>query len=137
MGINFGLKKKNREIMEDVTKDKDSIILLVIIAGLVGWNIFTTNTIKTDVKGYEKKIESIQTKIDSSQIVNKQIDTKIGEVKENVTTITNEIHHIDKNITVIKKQTDEKVNNVDNIPDSELELFFTNKYEQPTPKSGN
>ena len=117
--------------MEDVTKDKDSIILLVIIAGLVGWNIFTTNTIKTDVKGYEKKIESIKTKIDSSQIVNKQIDTKIGEVKENVTTITNEIHHIDKNITVIKKQTDEKVNDVDNIPDSELELFFTNKYEQP------
>ena len=122
--------------MEDVTKDKDSIILLVIIAALVGWNIFTTNTIKTDVKGYEKKIESIQTKIDSSQIVNKQIDTKIGEVKENVTTITNEIHHIDKNITVIKKQTDEKVNNVDNIPDSELELFFTNKYEQPISNTG-
>ena len=122
--------------MEDVTKDKDSIILLVIIAGLVGWNIFTTNTIKTDVKGYEKKIESIQTKIDSSQVVNKQIDTKIGEVKENVTTITNEIHHIDKNITVIKKQTDEKVNNVDNIPDSELELFFTNKYEQPISNTG-
>ena len=122
--------------MEDITKDKDSIILLVIIVGLVGWNIFTTNTIKTDVKGYEKKIESIQTKIDSSQIVNKQIDTKIGEVKENVTTITNEIHHIDKNITVIKKQTDEKVNNVDNIPDSELELFFTNKYEQPISETG-
>jgi len=122
--------------MEDVTKDKDNIILLVIIACLVGWNIFTTNTIKTDVKGYEKKIESIQTKIDSSQIVNKQIDTKIGEVKENVTTITNEIHHIDKNITVIKKHTDEKVNNVDNIPDSELELFFTNKYEQPISNTG-
>ena len=117
--------------MEDVTKNKDSIILLVIIAVLVGWNIFTTNTIKTDVKGYGKKIENIQTKIDSSQVLNKQINTKIGEVKENVTTISNEIHHIDKNITVIKKQTDEKVNNVDNIPDSELELFFTNKYEQP------
>lgn len=122
--------------MEDVTKDKDSIILLVIIAGLVGWNIFTTNTIKTDVKSYEKKIENIQTKIDSSQIINKKIDTKIGEVKENVTTITNEIHHIDKNITVIKKQTNEKVNNVDNIPDSELELFFTNKYEQPISNTG-
>jgi septal ring factor EnvC (AmiA/AmiB activator) len=122
--------------MEDVTKDKDNIILLVIIGALVGWNIFTTNTIKTDVKGYEKKIESIQTKIDSSQVINKQIDTKIGEVKENVTTITNEIHHIDKNITVIKKQTDEKVNNVDNIPDSELELFFTNKYEQPISNTG-
>ena len=122
--------------MEDVTQGKSQTILLVIIGILVGWNIFTTNGIKTNVKGYEKKIENLQTKIDSSQIVNKQIDTKIGEVKENVTTITNEIHHIDKNITVIKKQTDEKVNSVDDIPDSELELFFTNKYEQSTSKIG-
>lgn len=122
--------------MEDVTKDKDSIILLVIIAGLIGWNLFMTNTIKTDVKGYEKKIESIQIKVDSAKVINEQIDDKVGEVKENVTTITNEIHHIDKNITVIKKQTDEKVNSIDTIPDSELELFFTNKYEQPIPKTG-
>ena len=122
--------------MEDVTKDKDSIILLVIIAGLIGWNLFMTNTIKTDVEGYEKKIDLIQTKVDSAKVINEQIDDKVGEVKENVTTITNEIHHIDKNITVIKKQTDEKVNSIDTIPDSELELFFTNKYEQPIPKTG-
>jgi peptidoglycan hydrolase CwlO-like protein len=122
--------------MEDVTKDKDNIILLLIIAGLIGWNLFMTNTIKTDVKGYEKKIDLIQTKVDSAKVINKQIDDKVGEVKENVTTITNEIHHIDKNITVIKKQTNEKVNSVDDIPDSELELFFTNKYEQPIPKTG-
>jgi chromosome segregation ATPase len=122
--------------MEDVTKDKDSIILLVIIGALVGWNIFMTNTIKTDVKSYEKKIDNIQTNIDSAKVVSKSIDTKIGGVKENVTTITNQIHHIDKNITTIKKQTNEKVNSIDTIPDSELELFFTNKYEQPIPKTG-
>ena len=136
MGENFIIKKKNREIMEDVTKDKDNIILLVIIGALVGWNIFTTNSIKTDVKGYEKKIENIGVKIDSSNVVNKNINDKVGEVKENVEIITNDIRHIDKNITVIKKQTDEKVNNVDNIPDSELELFFTNKYEQPISNTG-
>jgi hypothetical protein len=122
--------------MEDVTKDKDNIILLVIIGALVGWNIFTTNSIKTDVKGYEKKIESIGVKIDSSNVVNKNINDKVGEVKENVEIITNDIRHIDKNITVIKKQTDEKVNSVDDIPDSELELFFTNKYEQPISNTG-
>ena len=122
--------------MEDITKDKDNIILLVIIAALVGWNIFTTNSIKTDVKGYEKKIENIGVKIDSSNVVNKNINDKVSEVKENVEIITNDIRHIDKNITVIKKQTDEKVNSVDDIPDSELELFFTNKYEQPIPKTG-
>ena len=123
--------------MEDITKDKDNIILLVIIAALVGWNIFTTNSIKTDVKGYEKKIENIGVKIDSSNVVNKNINDKVVEVKENVEIITNDIRHIDKNIIVIKKQTNEKVNSVDDIPDSELELFFTNKYEQPIPKSGN
>jgi len=123
-------------MMEDVTKDKDNIILLVIIAGLIGWNLFMTNTIKTDVKGYEKKIDLIQTKVDSAKVINEHIDDKVGEVKENVTTITNEIHHIDKNITVIKKQTNEKVNSIDTIPDSELELFFTNKYEQPISKTG-
>jgi hypothetical protein len=122
--------------MEDVTKDKDSIILLVIIGALVGWNIFTTNSIKTDVKGYEKKIENIGVKIDSSNVVNKNINDKVVEVKENVEIITNDIRHIDKNIIVIKKQTNEKVNSVDDIPDSELELFFTNKYEQPISNSG-
>jgi hypothetical protein len=122
--------------MEDVTKDKDSIILLVIIGALVGWNIFTTNSIKTDVKGYEKKIENIGVKIDSSNVVNKHINDKVGEVKENVEIITNDIRHIDKNIIVIKKQTNEKVNSVDDIPDSELELFFTNKYEQPISETG-
>lgn len=122
--------------MEDVTKDKDNIILLVIIGALVGWNIFTTNSIKTDVKGYEKKIENIGVKIDSSNVVNKNINDKVGEVKENVEIITNDIRHIDKNIIVIKKQTDEKVNSVDDIPDSELELFFTNKYEQPISNTG-
>jgi peptidoglycan hydrolase CwlO-like protein len=123
--------------MENVGKDKDSIILLVIVGALVGWNIFITNTIKTDVTGYEKKIESIGVKIDSSNVINKNIDNKVGEVKENVEIISNDILHIDKNITVIKKQTNEKVNSVDDIPDSELELFFTNKYEQPIPKSGD
>jgi peptidoglycan hydrolase CwlO-like protein len=122
--------------MENVGKDKDSIILLVIVGGLVGWNIFITNTIKTDVTGYEEKIESIGVKIDSSNVINKNIDNKVGEVKENVEIISNDILHIDKNITVIKKQTNEKVNSIDTIPDSELELFFTNKYEQPIPKTG-
>jgi septal ring factor EnvC (AmiA/AmiB activator) len=122
--------------MEDVTKDKDSIILLIIIAGLVGWNIFTTNTIKTDVKSYEKKIDNIQTNIDSTKNINKKIDKKIGDVKENVTTITKEIRQIDNNITIVKKQTNEKVNSVDNIPDNELELFFTNKYENNNTDTG-
>lgn len=105
-------------------------LLLVLVTVLIGYNIFTTNSIRTDVEGYKAKIESIQTKVDSAQVVNKQIDTKIDSVKENVISITKEIHHIDNNITIVKKQTDDKINTVDKFSNAELEFFFTNRYNQ-------
>ena len=105
-------------------------IVLVIIALLCLYNIFNTNGIKTDVKEYKQKIEQLQTTVDSTQVVNQQIDTKIDSVNSNVTNITKEIYHIDKNINIIKKQTDEKVNNVDTLTANELEQFFTNRYDK-------
>jgi septal ring factor EnvC (AmiA/AmiB activator) len=105
-------------------------ILLVLVIVLIGYNIFTTNSIRTDVKGYEARIESVQTKIDSAQVINKQIDVKIDSVKENVVSITKEIHHIDNTITIVKKQTDEKTNTVDKFSNPELEFFFTNRYNE-------
>jgi esterase/lipase len=108
---------------------KQNIILGIIVV-LAAWNIFNTNSIKTDVKGYQNKIESIQTKVDSAQVVNKQIDVKIDSVKENVVSITKEIHHIDNTITIVKKQTDEKVNNAGKFSNVELEQFFASRYNQ-------
>ena len=105
-------------------------ILLIIVVALLGYNIFTTNSIKTDVEGYERRIDSVQTTIDSAQVVNKQIDVKIDSVKENVVSITKEIHHIDNTITIVKKQTDEKINTVDKFSNAELEFFFTNRYNE-------
>jgi chromosome segregation ATPase len=105
-------------------------IVLVIIALLCLYNIFNTNSIKTDVKGYEDKIEALQTKVDSAQAVNEKIDVKIDSVKDNVVNITKEIHHIDNNISIIKQQTDEKINSVDSFTANELEQFFTNRYDK-------
>jgi esterase/lipase len=108
---------------------KQNIILGIIVV-LAAWNIFTTNSIRTDVKGYQNKIESIQTKVDSAQVVNKQIDVKIDSVKENVVSITKEIHHIDNTITIVKNQTNEKVNNAGRFSNVELEQFFASRYNQ-------
>jgi peptidoglycan hydrolase CwlO-like protein len=105
-------------------------ILLIIVVALLGYNIFTTNSIRTDVKGYKDKIELLQTKVDSAQVVNQQIDTKIDSVKENVVSITKEIHHIDNTITIVKKQTDEKVNNAGKFSNVELEQFFASRYNK-------
>jgi hypothetical protein len=111
-------------------KDNKQTILLIIVIVLAAWNIFTTNGIKTDVKAYKEKIESIQTEVDSAQVVNKEIDTKVSEVKENVVTITKEVQHIDNNLTIVKNNTHEKVTIIDTYSDAELEFFFTNRYNQ-------
>jgi hypothetical protein len=105
-------------------------ILLVIAILLIGYNIFTSNSIKTDVQSYKDKIESLQTKVDSAQVVNTQIDTKIDLVKENVVSISKEIHHIDNTITIVKNQTNEKANNAGKFSNVELEQFFASRYNQ-------
>jgi septal ring factor EnvC (AmiA/AmiB activator) len=110
-------------------KNNNSNIILCVVAALLVYLIFTTNGIKTDIKGYRNLIENIQTKIDSAQVVNREIDTKIDSVTHKVVTITNEIHQINKTITIVKKQTDEKANNIDKLSDNELELFFTSRYK--------
>ena len=110
-------------------QNKQNILLLILLI-LIGYNIFNTNSIRTDVKGYKAKIELLQTKVDSAKVFNTKIDTKIDSVKENVISITKEIHHIDNTITIVKKQTDEKINTVDKFSNAELEFFFTNRYNQ-------
>jgi septal ring factor EnvC (AmiA/AmiB activator) len=104
-------------------------ITIYVVAALLVYLIFTTKGIKTDIKGYRDQIENIQTKIDSAQVINREIDTKIDSVTHRVVTVTNEIHQINKTITIVKKQTDEKANNIDKLSDNELELFFTNRYK--------
>jgi peptidoglycan hydrolase CwlO-like protein len=105
-------------------------ILLVIVIILIGYSIFNTNSIRTDVKGYKAEIELLQTKVDSAKVANKQIDTKIDSVKQNVISITKEIHHIDNTITIIKNQTNEKATNAGKFSNVELEQFFTSRYNK-------
>jgi septal ring factor EnvC (AmiA/AmiB activator) len=110
-------------------------IVFGIIVILLLWNIFSVNSVKTDVKGYKDKIEHYQKSIDSAKIVDNQISTKIDSVNNKVTNITNEITQIDKKVTIIRNQTNEKVNNIDKLSNAELEQFFTNRYNQyNTPK---
>ena len=105
-------------------------LLLILVVVLIGYSIFNTNSIRTDVKGYKAEIELIQNKVDSAKTVNKQIDTKIDLVKENVISITKEIHHIDNTITIVKNQTNEKANNAGKFSNVELEQFFASRYNK-------
>jgi peptidoglycan hydrolase CwlO-like protein len=106
--------------------------VLGIIVLLAIYIIINTNTIKTDVKGYKKNIESIQDKIDSTKTINMNIGYKIDSVKQKVITINKEINHIDKSITIVKQRTNEKSNSINKLSNPELEQFFANRYNNST-----
>lgn len=110
-------------------KNKQDLLLVIVIV-LIGYSIFNTNSIRTDVKGYKAEIELLQTKVDSAKVVNNQIDTKIDLVKENVVSISKEIHHIDNTITIVKNQTNDKANNAGKFSNVELEQFFASRYNK-------
>jgi uncharacterized coiled-coil DUF342 family protein len=102
--------------------------VLGIIVLLAIYIIFNTNSIKTDIKGYREKIESIQNKIDSTKTINTKIGYKIDSVKQKVITINKEINHIDKSIITVKQKTNEKTNSINKLSNPELEYFFANRY---------
>jgi len=55
---------------------------------------------------------------------------KIDSVKENVVSITKEIHYIDNTITIVKNQTNEKANSAGKFSNAELEQFFSSRYNK-------
>jgi peptidoglycan hydrolase CwlO-like protein len=103
-------------------------ILLVLIACLAGYTIFQSQGIKTDVAGYNAKIESIQKEIDSVQIENNKISEQIVTIDKGIDAVDHNINNVTKNITLIKTETDEKVNSITTIGNLELEQLFTSRY---------
>lgn len=104
-------------------------ILLVIIAVLAGFNLFQVKSIKTDVEFYNNKIDSIQNEIDSVMLVNEELTNKIGDIDNEINNIDGDIAKVTKNITIIKNQTDEKSDAVNNFTFSDLNKFFTDRYQ--------
>jgi peptidoglycan hydrolase CwlO-like protein len=103
-------------------------ILLVLIVCLAAYTIFQNQGIKTDVAGYNAKIDSLQKEVDSVYTVNKQIDNQIDKVDNHIVNVNKDIDNVTKNITNIKNNTDEKVNSVTTIGNVELEQLFANRY---------
>jgi chromosome segregation ATPase len=115
--------------MNNLKITKEFVLLLIVVILLI-INLFNLNTINTDVKQYDDKIKSLQTNIDSISLLNLEINDKIFKLNGEVSNITNKIENVDKAIKIIKRNTDEKIQNVDNFGVNELELFFSNRYNK-------
>ena len=110
-------------------KIKKSDVLLVIIAVLAGYSILQMRGIRTDVASYNAKIDSIQNEIDSVQMENHKLTEQIVTIDQEIDKVDGQILNVSKNITIIKKQTDEKIDSVNNFSFSDLEKFFTDRYK--------
>lgn len=104
-------------------------IVLVVLIILVGYNLFTNNSIRTDVAMYNQKIDSIQKEIDSVEMENKKLNEHITQVDNDINKVEGNVTNVYKNITEIKNKTNEKVDAVNDYTIHDLLKFFADRYE--------
>jgi len=92
-------------------------------------NMYSSNE-EEYVTGYNNKIEALNDKINSLHSVNENLTIEINTLTTQILVLDQEISKQDSKIVILKKQTNEKVNNVDSYRYDELEQFFTERYRQ-------
>jgi predicted nucleic acid-binding Zn-ribbon protein len=117
--------------------DKKIYILLIIVAGLMVFNLYTMNQVKTDIDSYNEKIDIIGKEIDSVQELNKELDDRISSLHSEIELIDGDITRVQNNITTIRKNTDDKINSVDAFTFSELQKFFADRYDSIVERAGS
>lgn len=110
-------------------KINKTLILVIIVAGIAIYSLFQSNSIKTDVAGYYRKIDSLQHEIDSVENENRILDAHVTAVDNEINKVEGDITNVNKNITIIKNQTHEKVSAVNDYTIHDLIKFFSDRYE--------
>ena len=110
-------------------KINKTLILVLIVGAIALYSLFQVNSIKTDVAGYYRKIDSLQNEIDSVENENKILDNHIANVDNEINKVEGDITNVNKNITIIKNQTHEKVTAVNDYTIHDLLKFFADRYE--------
>ena len=102
--------------------------LILICMGVLAFTFLNMRELKTDIQGYNEKIDNLTKEIDSVQQLNKELDDRIASLHSELELIDSDIDRVQNGITNIRKDTDEKVSNVDILTFNELVKFFTDRY---------
>ena len=102
----------------------------VLILGLAGVIIFyLLKQIKDfDTSSYLQKIEDLETKVDSLHSENETLNIEVTRMESQLASYDKEVDSLENKIVIIKKRTDEKLRNVNNLTISELQRFFSERY---------
>lgn len=103
--------------------------LILVCMAFLGFTFLNMRELKTDIEGYNEKIDNLSKEIDSVQLLNKELDDRIASLHSELELIDSDIDKVQNNITTIRRNTNEKINRVDSLTISELQEFFTNRYD--------
>ena len=112
------------------TRKLHTYLFFAILGGFVAWVIFGREKINVDVQKYEKTIDSLQVKIDSTLYKNVKLSDQIYLLEDDIDVANKKIKQLNGRIWTIKKETDEKLNSIDTLNNAELYRFFTDRYRQ-------
>ena len=104
-------------------------MLIIICMTFLAFTLFNVRGLKTDIEGFNERIDNIGAEIDSIQGLNKELDERIQSLHSELELIDTDIDRVQNNIYTIRRNTDEKKNSVDNLTISELHEFFTKRYD--------
>jgi|TARA_R100000081_G_scaffold9213_2_gene3777 uncharacterized protein YoxC len=92
--------------------------------------ILRQDNVKVDVDAYEAQIRALEQKVDSLHAQNDSLVKEADSLEIKIDEYDIKIKNLNYSINVIKKETKQKLEAVDNLDDDELERFFTNRYRQ-------
>jgi hypothetical protein len=116
--------------------NKQDVLLLIIVV-LAGYSILQMKGVKTDIQSYNNKIDMIQKEIDSVYMINEKLDKQIVTIDKEIDNMDGDIDRVTKNITIIKNNTNEKVDAVNEFTFSDLSKFFSDRYEPNVGEAGH
>ena len=106
-----------------------SILSLIVVISLSCWLLFSQKD-TSYVEDYNNKIEVLKLKIDSLHSINGGLIVKIDTLNQEISKLDSQIGLKDSKINTLKNTINEKVTAVDTFSNSELEMFFANRYNK-------
>jgi len=110
------------------TSRLQTYLFYAILGMFVGYVIFSKDDIEVDIEAYRVEINLLQQKIDSISTHNKVLKQEADSLSVKLVEYDSKIKRLNTRIYVIKKQTEEKLNAIDSLGSSELQGFFTDRY---------
>lgn len=109
-----------------------------LILGLAGVIIFYLlyKQEEFDTSSYLNRIADLEKKVDSLHSQNKTLNVELKTLENSLARYDKEVDSLENSIVIIKRRTDEKLRNVSNLTLSELQSFFTERYNSSSTPTG-